>query len=116
MLTSLDVFRNAGLFEKLKLGPAHSCYGFVMPVVTLLSLTHPFLPRLTKPDVEPPARDHKERLNNSLSKSVVPIKCLGDRLKRICILLDNLWSYLVIEGLNNTLYYFCYVFCFTEYL
>lgn len=63
-----------------------------------------------------PARDQKERLNNYLSKSMVPIKCLGDRLKRISILLDSLWSYLVVEGLNNTLYYFCHVFCFTESL
>jgi len=46
---------------------------------------------------------------------MVPIKCLGNRLKSISILLDILWSDLVIKGLNNTLYYFCYVFCHTEY-
>ncbi|PKU46396.1 retinoic acid receptor beta isoform x1 [Limosa lapponica baueri] len=48
----MDVFRNAGLFDKLKSGLDHSCYGFVMPVVVLLGLPHPFLPRITKPGVE----------------------------------------------------------------
>lgn len=47
-----DVFRNAELFEELKSGPDHLCYGFVMPVVILLGLTHPFLPCLTKSDVK----------------------------------------------------------------
>lgn len=47
-----EVFRNPELFEKLKSGLAHLCYGFVMPVVILLGLTHPILPHLTKSDVE----------------------------------------------------------------